>query len=64
LNKKKLKSLGKLGKTFDIIGKPLTNEFLEGDFVIFRLKVGGYIGIRVIVFIQTSFKSYKLDLEE
>ncbi len=53
----KLKSLGKLGETFDIIGKPLTNEFLEGDFIIFRLKVGGYIGIWVIVFIQNSFKS-------
>ncbi len=41
----KLKSLGKLGETFDIIGKPLTNEFLEGDFVIFGLNVGRYIGI-------------------
>jgi hypothetical protein len=35
----------KLGKTFDIIEKPLMNEFLEGNFIIFRLKVGGYIGI-------------------
>jgi hypothetical protein len=34
-----------LGEIFDIIGKPLTNEFLEGDFVILRFKVGGYIGI-------------------
>jgi hypothetical protein len=34
-----------LGETFDIIGKPLMNEFLEGNFVIFRLKVGEHIGI-------------------
>jgi len=41
----KLKSLGKLGETFDIIGKPLMNEFLEGNFVISRLNVGICIGI-------------------
>jgi hypothetical protein len=45
LNKTKLKSSGKLGETFDIIGKPSTNDFVEGNFVIFRLKVGGYIAI-------------------
>jgi hypothetical protein len=39
----KLKSLGKLGEAFDIIEKPLTNEFLEGNFIIFRFKLGGYI---------------------